>query len=484
MPNPKRSLAPLLTLVALLAPVSVTDAQSRPEGALGMTPARRDITGRPPLAISPTVVRNTIQGPVRLRIYPALLRQALDGSFDIRDDAAALAAARRFYRLGEERATLAPGAELAVAERWLDLPPGLRGVGIGFVVEGTPRTGPGQPLQSVTRLVGLRLVKLPGNRGVRGRFSGLRGEQIAGPQLRFFSRVKNEGRVFAAPSRTRLLIRDASGRLVLRKRWETGIVLEDAEREYPVDVRKRLPAGVYEVTSEMTFGGKRRRITERVRLVGVNELPTIRARLSEVRGSAVRGERARVVATIVNTGTADLRPVLDVALFPAARGDRAAEPIARARRHVETVRPGRRLTVEVRPTGSLPAGDYQARVLLRADGRRLARESANFTATQPRSLWDRLRALVIPIAAALVLLALVFLVVRRRGRSGPGDGTVNVNTASVAELMSVDGIGRAAAERIVADRDEYGRFSSVDDLARVEGFDEERVRGLAGRLSA
>jgi DNA uptake protein ComE-like DNA-binding protein len=40
----------------------------------------------------------------------------------------------------------------------------------------------------------------------------------------------------------------------------------------------------------------------------------------------------------------------------------------------------------------------------------------------------------------------------------------------------------SAAGRIVAHRDEFGRFASVADLSRVEGFDPERVATVAPHL--
>jgi competence ComEA-like helix-hairpin-helix protein len=67
-------------------------------------------------------------------------------------------------------------------------------------------------------------------------------------------------------------------------------------------------------------------------------------------------------------------------------------------------------------------------------------------------------------------------------RDGPQlEGTsdlVDLNSAGVAELMQLPGVGRLAAERIVAHRDEYGGFTAVGDLRSVEGFDAQRIRRL------
>jgi competence ComEA-like helix-hairpin-helix protein len=64
------------------------------------------------------------------------------------------------------------------------------------------------------------------------------------------------------------------------------------------------------------------------------------------------------------------------------------------------------------------------------------------------------------------------------GAGGHGIGLVDLNCAGVEELMELPGVGRLAAERIVAHRDEYGRFASVMDLLQVDGFDRRRVQRL------
>jgi competence protein ComEA len=59
---------------------------------------------------------------------------------------------------------------------------------------------------------------------------------------------------------------------------------------------------------------------------------------------------------------------------------------------------------------------------------------------------------------------------------------VDLNTAGVDELQTLPGVGPRAAARIVEHREEYGRFASVDDLLKVEGFDADRVAGLRDRV--
>ncbi|OZY85000.1 hypothetical protein CBP51_17745 [Cellvibrio mixtus] len=51
-------------------------------------------------------------------------------------------------------------------------------------------------------------------------------------------------------------------------------------------------------------------------------------------------------------------------------------------------------------------------------------------------------------------------------------GAVNINTADVAELTKLKGIGVKKAEAIVAWRTENGAFKSVDQLLEVKGIGE------------
>ena len=52
---------------------------------------------------------------------------------------------------------------------------------------------------------------------------------------------------------------------------------------------------------------------------------------------------------------------------------------------------------------------------------------------------------------------------------------INLNTASAAELETLNGVGAAKAEAIVAYRTEHGGFKSVDELANVKGIGDKTV---------
>lgn len=58
---------------------------------------------------------------------------------------------------------------------------------------------------------------------------------------------------------------------------------------------------------------------------------------------------------------------------------------------------------------------------------------------------------------------------KARATEPPSAGPVNINRADVAELMTLSGVGRKVAERIVAYRTEHGPFKAPDDIKKVEG---------------
>lgn len=55
---------------------------------------------------------------------------------------------------------------------------------------------------------------------------------------------------------------------------------------------------------------------------------------------------------------------------------------------------------------------------------------------------------------------------------------VNINTATAEELTRLPGIGPAYAERIVAWREENGRFTRIEQLLEIRGIGEKRLENL------
>jgi competence protein ComEA len=65
----------------------------------------------------------------------------------------------------------------------------------------------------------------------------------------------------------------------------------------------------------------------------------------------------------------------------------------------------------------------------------------------------------------------------------PGAGTapsapVSLGSATLDQLQTLDGVGPATAQKIVAYRTEHGGFRSVDDLANVPGIGPKKLAAI------
>jgi competence protein ComEA len=60
---------------------------------------------------------------------------------------------------------------------------------------------------------------------------------------------------------------------------------------------------------------------------------------------------------------------------------------------------------------------------------------------------------------------------------------IDINTATVEVLASLDGVGEAKAQAIVDYRTENGPFQSADDLTAVNGIGERTLEKNADRLT-
>jgi competence protein ComEA len=71
------------------------------------------------------------------------------------------------------------------------------------------------------------------------------------------------------------------------------------------------------------------------------------------------------------------------------------------------------------------------------------------------------------------------------GAAAPGaavDARVDLNTADVAALDGLPGIGAVLAQKIVDWRTEHGRFASVDQLREVSGIGESKFAALKSKV--
>src|SRR5687767_11122686 len=60
---------------------------------------------------------------------------------------------------------------------------------------------------------------------------------------------------------------------------------------------------------------------------------------------------------------------------------------------------------------------------------------------------------------------------------------ININTASVAEIEKLPGIGDVLAGRIIAYREEHGPFRRVEHLMMVRGISDRKFREIRSLVS-
>ncbi len=62
-------------------------------------------------------------------------------------------------------------------------------------------------------------------------------------------------------------------------------------------------------------------------------------------------------------------------------------------------------------------------------------------------------------------------------------GKVNINTADLATLMTLEGIGETYAQRIIDYRNVYGPFSSIADITNVPGIGAKRFEAIMDQIT-
>ncbi|MGN1003181.1 MAG: ComEA family DNA-binding protein [Oscillospiraceae bacterium] len=60
---------------------------------------------------------------------------------------------------------------------------------------------------------------------------------------------------------------------------------------------------------------------------------------------------------------------------------------------------------------------------------------------------------------------------------------VNINTAGKEELMTLDGIGEALAQRIIDYREEHGPFAGIGDITNVSGIGAKKYEAIRDRIT-
>lgn len=67
--------------------------------------------------------------------------------------------------------------------------------------------------------------------------------------------------------------------------------------------------------------------------------------------------------------------------------------------------------------------------------------------------------------------------------SPAGEGKVNINEATQAELMKLEGVGAGTAKKIIAWREAHGPFKHAHDLEKVPGVGRDVLGKNHGRIA-
>jgi competence protein ComEA len=84
----------------------------------------------------------------------------------------------------------------------------------------------------------------------------------------------------------------------------------------------------------------------------------------------------------------------------------------------------------------------------------------------------------------IMMLVVSFMVngVSLAGKSTDNQNPVNINRATVKELSSLPGIGKKRAEAIIAYREKNGKFSTVEDIRKVEGIGKDTLEKIKDHI--
>lgn len=483
--------------------------------------------------VGPFSLRNGTALSYTGRIFPVLLGQTRDGSVIVRDSAAAQRRARRYMRLSSRRFSFPPAAVQSVRAQVTRVPRA-GGLYAGALFQAKPipsRTAP--QLGRIFRLAASIFLHPPARlRDVQFEPEQIRVEQAGPRKLRFVSAVENRGNYYA-PLGGVVRVTNRSGRTVLRTGLERIRILPEAVVDLTAVTEAVLPVGSYGLTADLRSGKKRWTAHGSMRLLGPSTVAFRDATLSAPKPpKAYFGHPVEFEAQFRNTGNVAFKPRATVEVQ--RTGGRIERPLRSVDADAERVDPNERgeVTADVR-LPDRPA-TYQLTVRLYDGNRELDSASTTVTPTKKPALLERITdsieehalawvlVLVAVLAAAIAGVAVYARALGRRAgapadvadagvpvaerRAAPTEtapvqsapppvetasavapastapnaasGQIDVNVATVEELMTLPGIGRRAAQRIVEQREATGRFERLEDLQAIEGFHSARIEQL------
>jgi competence protein ComEA len=121
----------------------------------------------------------------------------------------------------------------------------------------------------------------------------------------------------------------------------------------------------------------------------------------------------------------------------------------------------------------LPAGARVAAALERAGG---ATRRADLSQINRAAKVEDGRQILVPVRAPRGEPAVA--------QTGPAtaDAPINLNSATLEQLDTLDGVGPATAQKILDYREEHGGFGSVDELDQIPGIGEKRLAAMRERV--
>ena len=69
------------------------------------------------------------------------------------------------------------------------------------------------------------------------------------------------------------------------------------------------------------------------------------------------------------------------------------------------------------------------------------------------------------------------------GSSASATGKVNINTADLTQLQTLNGVGPVTAQKIIDYRTQSGRFTSIDDIKNVSGIGDKTFENMRDQIT-